>query len=63
MFFVLNGCVCGSEGETLVEKVQRDDVFSSTSKLNDLVEHEAQIVDLLDTFATYTIEKAKLIKA
>ncbi|CAG7723752.1 unnamed protein product [Allacma fusca] len=42
---------------------QREDLFSSTSKLEDLVESEVQIVDVLDTFADYTLEKAKLIKS
>ena len=42
---------------------QREDLFSSTSKLEDLVENEEQIIDVLDTFADYTMEKANLIKA
>ena len=42
---------------------QREDLFSSTSKLEDLVENEEQVIDVLDTFADYTMEKANLIKA
>jgi prolyl 4-hydroxylase len=42
---------------------QKEDLFSSTSKLEELVDNELQIVDLLDTFASYTLEKAQLIKS
>jgi len=41
----------------------REDVFSSTSKLEDLVQNELQVLDLLTTFTEYTIEKANLIKS
>jgi hypothetical protein len=40
----------------------REDVFSSTSKLEELVHMELQVLDLLTTFTEYTIEKAALIK-
>lgn len=40
----------------------REDVFSSTSKLEQLVHNELQVLDLLSTFTDYTIEKASLIK-
>lgn len=42
---------------------KREDLFSSTSKLEDLVEHEIQIVELLDTFVEYTISRANIIKS
>jgi len=42
---------------------QREDLFSSTSKLADMVENELQIVDLLDTFADYITERAQTIKS
>ena len=41
---------------------QREDLFSSTSKLEELVESELQIVDLLETFADYALERAQTIK-
>jgi hypothetical protein len=41
----------------------REDVFSSTSKLEDLVQNEMQVLDLLATYTEYTIEKANLIKS
>ncbi|XP_021954740.2 prolyl 4-hydroxylase subunit alpha-1 isoform X2 [Folsomia candida] len=40
----------------------REDVFSSTSKLEELVHNEFQVLDLLTTFTEYTIEKATMIK-
>ncbi|ODN01135.1 Prolyl 4-hydroxylase subunit alpha-1, partial [Orchesella cincta] len=42
---------------------KREDLFSSTSKLEDLVEHELQIVELLETFVDYTVNRANIVKS
>lgn len=56
----------GGAGEgkpTMDLQGKREDLFSSTSKLEDLVEHELQIVELLDTFVDYTMSRANIIKS
>jgi len=53
----------GAPDEKSVTHSQREDLFSSTSKLEELVENELQIVDLLDTFAEYALERAQTIKS
>jgi hypothetical protein len=66
--FLLFLSLSGFEGQGLPEEKsvthnQREDLFSSTSKLEELVESELQIVDLLDTFADYALERAQTIKS
>lgn len=48
--------------ENSVIRNEREDLFSSTSKLADMVESEYQVVDLLDTFADYVSDKARTIR-
>ena len=54
--------IAHSFDEKSVMPNQREDLFSSTSKLADMVENELQVVDLLDTFAEYIAERAQTIK-
>lgn len=50
------------EVKTVVQ-TQREDIFSSTSKLEELVDNELQVVDLLDTFADFVSERADIIRS
>jgi len=58
-----DGLTHQQDGIKSIVQNQREDVFSSTSKLEELVQSELQIVDLLETFADYTLEKAQVIKS
>lgn len=53
----------GSEAKSADLQGKREDLFSSTSKLEDLVEHELQIVELLETFVEFTVSRTNMIKA
>lgn len=67
--FISTGAAASEAHQTLPQSSpadlqgKREDLFSSTSKLEDLVEHELQIVELLDTFVEYTVSRTNIIKS